>query len=237
MLVALLVLPLLARLALSTASPELAAGQYQALRYSWFHLRLDGLIVGILTVFLYNGLRDRSGPASAAARRLLLPLGALLTLLVLLYTPHAAPWGSYSLVYSGTVIALVFGVLVLGAALTPNEKAGILGSALPYFIARISYSLYLTHDLWVFPVLRFHQRTVVPMNWSADVQLTVYFGMFLLAAVAAATLYYYVLEKPFLLLKDRFSIARLHAVEAGAQATAVVRRALPESAPAVAERA
>jgi len=219
-LVALLAVPLVGRALLTHSSPDLAAFHYGTLRYGWFHLRMDGLIVGVMVAFLHSHHRDHPWLASETTRRILLPLGLLTTLAVLVYTPSAPPWGSWSLVYSGTAIALSFGLLVLGATLTPNERAGILGSSFLFFIARISYSLYLTHDLWVAPVMQAFIRYLAPLQWPIAVQLSVYFAGFSLAATGAATVYYYVLEKPAILLKERFSMAHIQAVRANAETNA-----------------
>jgi len=55
-------------------------------------------------------------------------------------------------------------------------------------------------------------RYIAPLHWPIGVQLTVYFALFAMAATGAATVYHYVLEKPAILLKERFSMARIQAV-------------------------
>ncbi len=212
LLAVLLLIPLLARAHLTATSPRLASFLYQTFRYSWFHLRLDGLVVGVLVAFLYHHRQSRSWLASPTAPKILLRLGMLSTLALLLFLPSSPPWSDFSLVWSGTLIALAFGVLVLGAALTPNAEAGILGSGVLFFLARISYSLYLTHDLWVLPVTRLGANLLDPLGLPVGTRLGIHFAVFFVTATAAATVYYYLLEKPAILLKDRFSIARLRPV-------------------------
>jgi peptidoglycan/LPS O-acetylase OafA/YrhL len=73
----------------------------------------------------------------------------------------------------------------------------------------------LTHDLWVLPVTRFAAKVLDPLSLPAGVRLGVYFAGFSATATAAATLYHYLLEKPAILLKDRFSIAGLQPVGGG----------------------
>ena len=63
-----------------------------------------------------------------------------------------------------------------------------------FFLARISYSLYLIH----LPLLPLSMALV-----GADASFGVFCAMFVVISVLAAVVIHYAVEKPFLILKDR----------------------------------
>lgn len=211
---AFLALPLLARWQLFESNPDLSVVLYQSFRYSWFHLRADCLIAGILCAYLFYHLRQHPGLNLLKHGPWLFAAGALSSVVLLVTLPYEAPFGFYALVVSGLLLAVAFGALVLGGALIPNMWAGFLGSAPLFFMARISYSLYLTHDLWVLSSKQLFDGLTAELSLPLELELTAYFLLFSGIAVLMGSIFYYLFEKPFILLKNRFSIARISQVKA-----------------------
>jgi len=105
-----------------------------------------------------------------------------------------------------TVLSVGMGGLVLGAALG-GGPGGFLRQWWLLVLARISFSLYLIH-LTLLPAVRQALDAAVGLDTLAPaVQALVFLPVFALVSVAAALLLHYLVEKPFLLLKDRIRIA------------------------------
>lgn len=151
---------------------------------------LIGCLVAIL-VHLVPGLEDRTPPL--LFRVLFLASIGLVASCVVVMTHET------SLQYYGglTVISIAMGIIVAGLVWSP--PAGVLWlleTGALVWIGRLSYSLYL----WHLPIFKEFSRLTAdcPLRWSVEKMLM--FG----AAFAAAALSYYLVERPFLRLKNRF---------------------------------
>ena len=151
--------------------------------------RADSLLIGCAI-----GIAYATGRLTALRRplALLAPVALLGILVTFGYVERAD-----AALYLGglTAFALVVGVLIAGVALEP---AGPLGRvlSLPPLVAlgRISYGVYL----WHWPIFRYLHEAELGLGWW-ETQL-----VRIAVTLAAATLSYFVVERPMLRLRHRF---------------------------------
>lgn len=159
--------------------------------------RLDSLAAGMAAAAL---LRD-DRPPGPAWRRLLLFGGGLVAWILVhwLWPVGSAPSVGEALVFYPGAAA---GALAMLAAVYRPEgaPAGLAGAPPLVFLGRISYGLYVFHMAALVAVLRFFPA-LRPASWGQAA------AGFLLTVIAA-TLSYYLLERPFLTLKERFATIR-----------------------------
>ncbi|MGE0200751.1 MAG: acyltransferase family protein [Candidatus Melainabacteria bacterium] len=202
----LLVIPAAARLITCLHNPSESVEMYRHFRFSMLHLRCDGLIAGLMVAFVLRYLRARlqwlNAPRLPGA---LMLLGLLVVWRTSLWLPGDMDptFSVVALSVTGLLLAVGFGLMVLGGVLLPNPSAGWLGSRIFYGIATISYSLYLLHSMLVAPVSQAWFAFSYPLSWPVEAQLAAYLLLFCLAAGIIATGYYGLVEKPFLVLKKR----------------------------------
>jgi len=169
--------------------------------YNAFDTRFDALAIGCLLA-LAAGEAWLSRAAAALSRWSWLPF-ATLTLLLLprLGVPLRLQYGP-----GFTLDALLFAVLIVQMVML-QERGGwrVFTSAPVRFIGTLSYPLYLYHVLAVSATA--HLTGIAPA-------LRVLVALALSAAAACAS--YYVVEKPFLRLKERFRRVRTPAPPAAA---------------------
>lgn len=158
--------------------------------------RADALLIGSALGLMFCW---RLLPASAESRQvrsLFVLFSAAGLLAVGIFLGHDAP-----ALYRGgfTFIALAAGVVLIEAVLAPSAwvARGLSCSALVW-MGRISYSLYLWHYP-VFEALR--PQRFSALGWNP----VVVHGLRFAAVFAAACLSYYLVERPFLSLKKRFT--------------------------------
>jgi len=168
-----------------------------------FHVSFDGLAVGTLCALLY---RDRARLTGLAGNWLfwggLVPVAGLLAVAPLLDDGV----GFFAKSGLQTVLSVGMGGLVLGAALG-GGPGGFLRQWWLLVLARISFSLYLIH-LTLLPGIRQALNAAIGLDTLAPaVQALIFLPVFALASVVAALVLHYLVEKPFLLLKDRMRIA------------------------------
>ncbi len=197
LLTAAVLLPLLLRLltALSLPGPIDYVTFFRRFR-SPFHCCLDALAIGMIAALLYRRAAA-IGLAHVRRQAQCLAWGSLAAIVALLCaTPLLATITLWDETLQPTVIAVAFGALLLGAALGGGPRR-LLESASLGVIARISYPLYLVH----LPLL--------PLAWvlaggtAVAPPLQQLLPIFLLLSGLAALLVHFLVEKPFLLLKDR----------------------------------
>jgi peptidoglycan/LPS O-acetylase OafA/YrhL len=153
------------------------------------HMRADALLTGCAVgLFATSGLLPRARWVT-----LLLGLGALLSTATLGYMIWSADMMS-PLLYQGlfSAVAAMVALILIRLLSVPSLVARwILGSTPLVILGRLSYSLYLVHVpvlLWVPHGLLgfYHMKNVVMMTG---------------AIFAAALVLYFLVERPFLLLK------------------------------------
>ncbi|MBA4217062.1 MAG: acyltransferase [Proteobacteria bacterium] len=159
---------------------------------SW--MRLDGLLMGVMLAVLRVYRPDSFQRLQARSNQLLLSALALWALALLLFSNRT---GLLANAIGWPVLSLGFGLLVLAA----TDPAGLLGRwTLPgtAWLAKISYSLYLSHKIAMHLV---HQM-VAPVL-SERVQGVALFSVYALAVLAVGATLHYLVELPFLRWRDR----------------------------------
>jgi peptidoglycan/LPS O-acetylase OafA/YrhL len=151
--------------------------------------RADSLLVGAAL-----GLAFATGRLEWARRVLprLAPL-ALVAILVIFGFVHR---DDHALYLGGLTLFAVLGVIVIGGvALAPDSPVGRI-LALPPLVAvgRISYGVYL----WHWPIFRYLHEAELGLGWR-ETQL-----VRIAVTLAAATVSYFLLERPMLKLRHRF---------------------------------
>ena len=195
--IALVVVALGSRIALR------AAGLGSLGAYMFTICRIDALAVGAIAAILFR--RPRFVTALLERRRSVrwLAAGGLLVTIVL--TRGAPRSGLLTQTFGYAAFAVLFGALVLDAALTSNDEPDLLGRILllsPLRLAgKYSYAMYIFHTplhlLVGLPVLA-RLTAGRPVGMMVGI---VYFAIATLVTFLAALLSFHVLEKHFLKLK------------------------------------
>jgi peptidoglycan/LPS O-acetylase OafA/YrhL len=155
-------------------------------------LRIDTILVGCaLALFVHRA--PRVGAVAIAARSWLdgawVFWAAWLALFVIEpLAPHAPAYG----VAETTVMALLIMLIVRWTLVRGDSPVVATLRSAPFrFVGRLSYSLYLWQPLFIGPPWQMRPVRVFPLNVAL--------------AIAAALGSYYLIERPFLRIKDRFS--------------------------------
>jgi peptidoglycan/LPS O-acetylase OafA/YrhL len=208
---AIALLPMLFRTVVARDTPAgIGYPMYFQLFRSPFHLGFDGLAMGMLCALVY---RDRArwpallyGRVSGAA----FWGGASVVGSLLVAAPIFDTIGFFDEVALGAVLAVGMSGMLLGLALGGGPRAWFGGRWL-FVVSKLSYTLYLVHYALI-PAAT--ALSAVLLRWSEPSALA-RFALFLpiylgLSFVAAAALHYLV-EKPFLALRDHGIRLRLPA--------------------------
>lgn len=202
---AILLLSPAARLAtyLSLGAPADYVTYFERLR-SPFHLSLDGLVVGTAIALAYSDealWRRIATPERARALRI---AGGGAALLLLAVAPLVDNVNALEAALLASAVALVFGAVVAGTlASEEGPLRALLRSRFLLFFSKISYSLYLVHMLFMEPVARALEGVPAWHALDVDARFFVYLPLYATLSIAAGTLLHYLVEKPFLQLKDR----------------------------------
>lgn len=171
-------------------------GQY-AVWYKYIYYptysRLDGLLTGVLlaAIFQYRpAIRER---INGWGNWLLLAGGLLITGAYFLCTD---PSSFYASVFGFPLVSLAYGVLVAAAA-SPSCVLYRFHPRVTSLIATLSYSIYLSHKA----VIHLTQEGVSRFNIERD--STLMFVICAITSVLGGLLLRYLVEKPFLRLRDR----------------------------------
>jgi peptidoglycan/LPS O-acetylase OafA/YrhL len=162
-----------------------------------FHMTLDGLLIGVLLALVYWTRETNPDLISSKAANIGFWLGAV-CFLVLSTTGvmmNEITWWDKTL--QPLVIALGFGGMAFGL-LFGGGPGWIFRSAFLFFFARISYTLYLVH----FPLIPLSVKMATDIAPGESVFL-VFFTIYVTLSLVAALSLHYLVEKPFLLIKDR----------------------------------
>ena len=167
-----------------------------------FHLCLDALLLGTLCALIY---RDRAlyrwtqRPRSIHG---LFWLGFACVAWLIAATPMLDNIDLFDKTVQQTLLAGGMAAMLLALALGGGHRKLFRGQDL-FFLAKISYSWYLVH----FPLFPGTAALLNTLAGFADLATTTQFALFLpvylTVTVLAALLLHYVMEKPFVLLKDR----------------------------------
>jgi peptidoglycan/LPS O-acetylase OafA/YrhL len=168
-----------------------------------FHACIDALMMGVLIALVHHHRERLAWLCRPARARLVLwsALGLLSSLL--LAAPLMAEIGWFDKVLQPLLIAIGAGGVLYGVVLSGRPTPILRGVTL-LVLARLSYCLYLVHI------------PLIPgLIWLVDAQLgladapralrfAAFLPLFASASLLAAACLHYLVEKPFLLLKDRF---------------------------------
>jgi len=195
----------LARFATHAAlgAPADYATYFERLR-SPFHLSLDGLLLGALVALAYADRQLWVRLATPARGRAARAAGFLLAALLLGVAPLLEEVSALEAALVATLVALAFALILAGVLAGPGPRLGALLRSRPLlFFSKISYPLYLVHMLFVEPVERALGGWAAWNSLGANARFLVYLLAYSALSVGVATLVHYLVEKPFLLLKER----------------------------------
>ena len=196
-----------------------------------FHLSADALLIGALAALVVHAQCASGRVAAPRTTGLLFWSGGAVAAGLLLAVPHMDRIGTFDVSVLPTLLALSFGAVVLAVTLAPERHGRWLRAPWLHVVARLSYTLYLVH-LLVIPGVRAVLAARLPMDFlSAGGQFLVFLPVYLAASLAASVGVHYLVEKPFLVLKDRMQ--RRGSV--GADRVAVVPGGVRAPAGAIAE--
>ena len=158
--------------------------------YNAFETRFDTLAIGCLTAVLSQDARFVAG-AQAISRRWYLPLITL----VVLFVQHAFRPDTFTYTVGFTLDGLLIAVAILQLLLLVDHPAWRwLEHPIPRYLGTISYPIYLYHGLC----------NAVAGRLVPDLRPLRFLLAFACAALVG-TLSFYLIEKPFLRLRDRLT--------------------------------
>jgi peptidoglycan/LPS O-acetylase OafA/YrhL len=177
-------------------------------RFFWsvrspFHLALDGLWLGVICALIHRW-RPAAIAGNPAVRHRLLVLGMALVAALLLSVAWFDHLHFRASVVVLSLVAAGFASIVLAVVLGPTFISPWLHARWLRFMAEISYSVYLTHLIAVWPAMQTAQW--LAPQWSALsplLKFAIFLPVFLAFSLIAGLILHLTVEKPFLLLKDR----------------------------------
>ena len=208
---AMALLPIVVRWMVACDTPAgLTYPMYFQLFRSPFHLGFDGLAMGMLCALLY---RDRalwpslrSGHAAGA----FFWVGATIVGVLLVAAPLFDTIDRFDEVPLGTVLAIGMSGMLLGLALGGGPGAWFRGRRL-FVVSKLSYTLYLVHYALIPVATVLADATFGSTAPSALTRFVLFLPVYLGLSFAAAAVLHYLVEKPFLVLRDRGIRLRLPA--------------------------
>lgn len=206
-LVALAFLPLALRVARTLTLGEHLLG-YESFFWvvrSPFHLAMDGLWVGTACALLLNARTLSNDSRSRAAT-----IGFWISSLTLLACLLPVAWFDHGHYLASAIVlnivAISFGGLLLSVCLGKTPIDRFLRVRWLRIIAVLSYSIYLIH-LMLAPLAGALSSALLPAgSHSPWVQFLAFLPVFVGLSVAVAMVLHFIVEKPFLLLKDRIRL-------------------------------
>jgi len=185
------------RVILMLRNPEIATySAFFPVFRSPFAVSLDAILVGVAIAFVVQDRAAAPRLTSRAGARLVFWAGVVGSGVLLCATDLLGTINWWDKTLQPMAVACAFGAVTLGLLLGGGPERPLSGRALR-IVARLSYCLYLVH------------LPLVPLalKWTAGEDAAPSFGPFLLVFLAlsfgAALVLHYVVEKPFLVWKDR----------------------------------
>jgi peptidoglycan/LPS O-acetylase OafA/YrhL len=129
--------------------------------------------------------------------------GAAAVLLLLLPAPLADTVGRWEAALLGSALAVAFAALMLGLLAGRTPLNGCLSGHGLFVISKLSYSLYLVHMVFMDSLLAWLSSWPGYRGLPLELQFALYFPPFCAVSAVAALLLHYLVERPFLALKDR----------------------------------
>lgn len=163
---------------------------FTSLFYSPIHTHADGLLIGLLLANLADNRRP-----TQPGRALLFLTGAVLV--------AALGRKTSQIVFDFSGSALIFGSLTWLVLSSPRFPSALFGSKIFFVISRLSYGMYLNHQLileWITPADFGRVRS---LGMSLSVANASFAGTVGIASIAGAAVTYCLIEWPFLRLRDQ----------------------------------
>jgi len=168
------------------------------------HLCFDSLMVGTMVAFLYWHKSEFCGlMANSRLAKVSFWFGTCIVSSFVFLTPLLANINWFKATALFSLVGIGFGGIVLAFVITPTLYKNVFESNLLFFFSKISYSLYLTHMVFIESTLEFLNQLTSFQTFSNGVQFLIYLPLYSCISILMALLLHYSVEKPFLIVKDR----------------------------------
>ena len=162
-----------------------------------FHMTMDPILIGVIIAFVHKSKAELPRLTSRLTANIAFWLGASVVVWLLTSADMMGTISWWDKTLQPTLIALAFGGMTFGL-LFGGGPAMLFRSALLFFCARISYSLYLIH-LPLIPVSLLLAEEIAPVQN----QFLAFCSIFSTLSLVSALTLHFTVEKPFLLMKDK----------------------------------
>ncbi len=181
---------------------------YFPLFRSAFHLSFDGLAMGMLCALVHRDREHLRWARNPRVAHALFWIGAAIVAWLLGARPLYDHIGVFDEVHLGAVLALGMSGMLLGLALGGGPRRWFEGRSL-FVVSRLSYTLYLLHYALIPAAMVLSGAAADSAASPPLARLAVFLPFYLGLSFAAAALLHYVVEKPFLLLREQRIRVRL----------------------------
>lgn len=172
----------------------------------FFHVNVDGLLVGVLCAYVSvyamrsEILKRRESTIGNAA----FWLGGIGALALLAFPFSSEPRSMFAAAGLYSAFTFCFGSLLLGLVHGNSAAKRVFRLSVLFFLGQIAYSTYLVHQ----PLIAWAHALVqaipgIPISWRGPVGLLA--PIYLALSILVGLFFFYAVEKPSLLLKQRFA--------------------------------
>jgi len=167
-----------------------------------FHLACDALLIGTLCAMIFHHRHEFPQLENPRVSRALFWGGTAWVGYLLCARPllNSLDWFRATLMFPA--LALGFAAILLSLVLKPGRYAQAFRSPTLFFFSKISYSLYLVHMVFIDSVFQLASHIPGFKTLPPGEQFLIYMPLYTIISITAALALHYLVEKPFLLLKD-----------------------------------
>ncbi len=162
-----------------------------------FHMTLDPILVGVVLAFVYRSRGELPRLTARGTARLVFWSGVAGFVFLTTSENMMAQITWWDKTLQPLAITLCFGAMVFGLLFDGGPRA-LFASRFLFFFARISFCLYLVHV----PLIP-SAKVLAEQLGSSEQGFGTFFSVFVTLSILGALVIHYVVEKPFLKLKDR----------------------------------